>query len=589
MIPKGNARGGGQQLATHLMNAYDNDSVEVVELRGAIARDLHGAFAEWHAQSKGTQCRKYLYSLSVNPDHRQGPFTREKYYDFIARTEKRLKLDGQPRAVVFHVKEGRQHCHVVWSRIDTQKMKAVQLSHDRQKLRFVAQEYAKVHGLTLPSGMRNNRGLERFNHHAKGANLAENQQKERTGVPKEERLRLITEAWNESKDAQSFVDGLAARGYYLARGDSRGHVVVDLGGEIHSLYREVENVKGKEIRQRLAAGYAPETLRDVRTVLEYAKAQREERLKEQAAAPERKTITPEECRADLKKDHAERRGPLEKERKDMQLRHRAELDALTALQRGENKSAVADRARGKAGRVVSFLKHITGIQLIVEAQQRKADKARGSSHASQTLALLRRHTAERQEIDRKSHVLDGLEKRERRSMETEIRREQFRSIAAPLKKPAAQVTPAQKAAFARAGKLAGAFRQSAAPLQPSELTKEQREKLAAFKRDRQKTVTPAFNRAADPKDAGTEAQTKAPERTAAQTGRPASLAAQFKEAAAGAEPAKVAGEKEIEQGQGGGSGGGLSEAFRRAQELKQKEVEEEQTRKTRSPKKGREQ
>jgi hypothetical protein len=586
MIPKGNARGGGQQLATHLMNAYDNDSVEVAELRGAIARDLHGAFAEWHAQSKGTQCRKYLYSLSVNPDHRQGPFTREKYYDFIDRTEKRLKLAGQPRAVVFHVKEGRQHCHVVWSRIDTQKMKAVQLSHDRQKLRFVAQEYAKAHGLTLPPGMRNNRGLERFNFHAKGVNLAENQQKERTGVSKEERMRLITEAWTESKDARSFVDGLAARGYYLARGDSRGHVVVDLGGEIHSLYREVENVKGKEIRQRLAADYAPETLRDVSTVLEYAKGQREERLKEQAAEPEKKAATPDERRADLKKDHAERRAPLEKERNDMQLRHRAELDALSALQRGEDRSAVAERARGKAGRVVSFLKHITGIQLIVDARQRRADKTRGSSHASQTLALLRRHSAERQEIDRRFHVLDGLDKRERRSMETEIRREQFRAIAATAKKPAAQVTPAQKAAFARAGKLADAFRKSAAPL-PSELTKEQREKLAAYKRDRQKTVSPAFNEAASPKETKTDAQTKAPEKAAAAAERPAGLAARFNETAAGKAPVKTADEKEIEKGRGG-SGGGLTEAFQRAQELKRK-VEEEQARKARGPKKGHEQ
>ena len=33
MIPKGNQRGGGQQLATHLLNAYDNDSAEVADVR----------------------------------------------------------------------------------------------------------------------------------------------------------------------------------------------------------------------------------------------------------------------------------------------------------------------------------------------------------------------------------------------------------------------------------------------------------------------------------------------------------------------------------------------------------------------------
>ena len=121
MIPKGNQRSGGQQLATHLLNSFDNDRVEIAEVRGAIAQDLHGAFAEWYAQAKATNCVKYLYSLSINPDHRQGPFNREHYYDFIRRTEKSLGLSAQPRAVVFHVKHGREHCHVVWSRIDTRK------------------------------------------------------------------------------------------------------------------------------------------------------------------------------------------------------------------------------------------------------------------------------------------------------------------------------------------------------------------------------------------------------------------------------------------------------------------------------------
>ncbi len=98
MIPKGNQRSGGQQLATHLLNSYDNDRVEVAEVRGAIAQDLHGAFAEWYAEAKVTNCVKYLYSLSVNPDHRQGPYTREHYYDFISRTEKSLGLaDAAPR------------------------------------------------------------------------------------------------------------------------------------------------------------------------------------------------------------------------------------------------------------------------------------------------------------------------------------------------------------------------------------------------------------------------------------------------------------------------------------------------------------
>jgi hypothetical protein len=53
----------------------------------------------------------------------------------IALIAERLGLAGQPRIVLFHVKNGRHHCHVVWSRIDLERMKAIHLSHDRQKLR----------------------------------------------------------------------------------------------------------------------------------------------------------------------------------------------------------------------------------------------------------------------------------------------------------------------------------------------------------------------------------------------------------------------------------------------------------------------
>jgi hypothetical protein len=156
MILKGNQRGNGQKLATQLLNADNNQRIEILELRGSVAQDLHGAFEEWSACAMGTQCRKYLYSLSINPDPRQDGLTRAQYSDLIERTGKELGLSDQPRAVVLHVQnDGRQHCHVVWSRIDTDNMKAVHIAYDRLKLRTIAQEFARHHGLTLPPGMRN--------------------------------------------------------------------------------------------------------------------------------------------------------------------------------------------------------------------------------------------------------------------------------------------------------------------------------------------------------------------------------------------------------------------------------------------------
>ena len=185
MILKGNQRGGGQQLAAHLQNSFDNERVEIADVRGSVAQDLSGAFAEWAAEARGTKCTKFLYSLSLNPYQPNGRLTREQYLELLERTERSLKLVGQPRAVVFHEKRDkdgvlREHCHAVWSRIDTDRMKAVQISHDRLKLRTVAQEFARDHGLELPDGMKpgNSRDSrkDRYNKRAAQENLGEKQQ-----------------------------------------------------------------------------------------------------------------------------------------------------------------------------------------------------------------------------------------------------------------------------------------------------------------------------------------------------------------------------------------------------------------------------
>ena len=63
MILKGSQRGGGRQLAAHLLNARDNEHVAVHDLRGFCADDLHGAFQEAYAISPGTKAKQFLFSL----------------------------------------------------------------------------------------------------------------------------------------------------------------------------------------------------------------------------------------------------------------------------------------------------------------------------------------------------------------------------------------------------------------------------------------------------------------------------------------------------------------------------------------------
>ena len=68
MILKGSQRGHGAQLAAHLLNAHDNDHIDVHQLRGFLAEDLEGAFAEIEATALGTRSvQPFSASRSTRP------------------------------------------------------------------------------------------------------------------------------------------------------------------------------------------------------------------------------------------------------------------------------------------------------------------------------------------------------------------------------------------------------------------------------------------------------------------------------------------------------------------------------------------
>ncbi|MEM9205348.1 MAG: hypothetical protein AAGA88_03395 [Pseudomonadota bacterium] len=113
MILKGSQRGNTLQLARHLLNANDNDHVEVHELRGfASETSLANALQEVTAISKGTRCQQMLFSLSLNPPKDELVEIAD-FEDAIDRVERALDVEGQARAIVFHEKDGRRHAHAV--------------------------------------------------------------------------------------------------------------------------------------------------------------------------------------------------------------------------------------------------------------------------------------------------------------------------------------------------------------------------------------------------------------------------------------------------------------------------------------------
>jgi hypothetical protein len=443
MILKGNQRGGGQQLAAHLQNSFDNERVEIADVRGSVAQDLSGAFAEWAAEARGTRCKKFLYSLSLNPYQPNGRLTREQYLDLLERTERSLKLVGQPRAVVFHEKRDkdgvlREHCHAVWSRIDTDRMKAVQMSHDRLKLRTVAQEFARDHGLELPDGMKpgntKDSRKDRYNKRAAQENLGEKQQQERTGITKAERRAEIASCWTGTANGAAFVHALETKGYFLARGDARDYVVIDAYGEVHSLSRQLSGVaKKKEMTDRLA-DYPSDQQRDIESARAYAKDKLQEKQKAQdtnKSEPPREDAGAIEKRIDaLHPRQQQRRDELDKHRLDLHARQFRERAALRDMQADHHAEVAAERQGKQPKGLAAFLTRVTGIGRFVAWAQDKADRKRQAAHRHETDALLRRHTRELKEMERHYGALDRLEGRENRAAANAGLREEYRKLRA---------------------------------------------------------------------------------------------------------------------------------------------------------------
>ena len=257
MILKGSQRAGAKQLAVHLLNRSDNEHVRVHEIRGFAADDLHGALAEAHAVSKGTKCKQFMFSLSLNPP--QGLEIGEGDFERAAdEAEKALGLEGQPRALVFHEKEGRMHAHAVWSRIDASSMTAINLPHFKRKLTALSRDLFLEHDWQLPEGLRHDGGKNPLNF-----TLAEWQQSKRMGCDPREVKAVFQEAWAQSDSLKGMSAALAERGYFMAQGDRRGFVGVDLESKVFALAKYA-GVKSSEAKAKLGDSASLPSVDDVK-------------------------------------------------------------------------------------------------------------------------------------------------------------------------------------------------------------------------------------------------------------------------------------------------------------------------------------
>jgi hypothetical protein len=218
--------------------------------------------------------------------------------------EQKLGLEDQPRAVVFHEKEGRRHAHVVWSRIDTDEMKAINLPFYEMKLKEVSRELYLEHGWIIPPGI-----IDRKDRKPLNFSREEWQQSCRVGLNPKEIKRTFQECWAISDNRNAFSQALHSKGFVLARGDRRGFVAVDYRGETYAIARYT-GVKTKEVRDRLGD---PKTLPSIEQTKAKIEADMSKKLQQHLADAEA-TKTKRSAAFEFKRQRL-----VEEQRKERQL------------------------------------------------------------------------------------------------------------------------------------------------------------------------------------------------------------------------------------------------------------------------------
>ncbi|MEJ0017600.1 MAG: relaxase/mobilization nuclease domain-containing protein [Acetobacteraceae bacterium] len=379
MILKASQRGGGQDLAVHLMNSRDNEHILIHELRGFLADDLEGAFKEAEAVSRGTKCRQYLFSLSLNPPE-QERVPVEDFEQAVDRIEERLGLTGQPRAIIFHEKEGRRHAHCVWSRIDTDTMTARQMSFFKRKLVGISRDLYLEHGWTMPRGIAN--ALERD---PTNFSLAEWQQAKRQGIDPRALKQTLQDCWARSDDGRTFRRSLEENGFFLANGDRRSLVVLGYDDEVHSLPRAL-GLKTKEVQARLGDGSDLPSVAEAKLLI-----------------GERMTPSIKRHIDESRERFRQRAAVLGRHRTDMAIRHRQERKQLQERQTTEWGEEVRQRAVQRPTGLRAIWQRLTG-----QSRKLRAELEARAEHTRH------RHMQERQT------VIDA-QLTERRRLQTEYK------------------------------------------------------------------------------------------------------------------------------------------------------------------------
>lgn len=341
MIFYASVRGNADELAKHLLNAEENEHVTVHDIRGFVADDLAGALMEAYAISKGSRCKQFLFSLSLNPpEYADVPI--EEFEAAIEEIERKLGLLAQPRVVVFHEKKGRRHCHAVWLRLkvsdfNPRRMVGVQLSHFKYKLMDISRALFRKYGWSMPKGMERKQDKNPNN-----LSREEYRQASKLGEDPQALKFFFKQSWEITDSKQAFARFLSENGFFLAQGERRGYVAVDLAGKVYSLSKWID-IPTRELMARLGSHELLPTTDKARAFI-----------------AERMTESLKRHMEEIKNEAKAKRLPLVQEIRLMTAQHRKARVELFTAQEQRHKAETRQRIARFATGVAALWERATG-------------------------------------------------------------------------------------------------------------------------------------------------------------------------------------------------------------------------------------
>ena len=296
----------------------------------------------------------------------------------------------------------------------------------------VTREFAQRHDRELPKGYADK------NERAQKSQLSlyDKAQEQDTGVSKAERSDFITDCWKRRDTPGSFVAELQEGGYLLATG-RRHYLLVDRFGHINSLARLINDpdVKLNHIRDFLGRDFPEDSLPDAEEIKKRLKGMAvSERSETQEYWRDRKEklsalrVSQSLRRGKLAAEEGRLRTTQRREREKVLYNHQLKMSRLRSQYREEKAQQNSSPRSG----LIALLGSASGYTSLTQALKRRKDRQRIRRYLDRRAELQaqldarqtqdrRTHDLRLLEFRRKENTLEGVEKRELKSLQTALR------------------------------------------------------------------------------------------------------------------------------------------------------------------------